>query len=328
MRTYFSHNIAHLHTLASPAITRSLLFLEQKEELKALCSDDVILGGGSNVICMPEISERLVKLEFSGVRVVEESEQSALVAAEAGMVWHDFVAWCVEHGYCGLENLALIYGTVGAAPVQNIGAYGVEVGESIERIEVYDREAKRFDFVRPEDCDFRYRHSQFKAAWKKRFVISEVWFRLNKQATLNLRYPDLQRYPTPIDTPKALFEAIVTIRKQKLPNPEEHPNVGSFFHNPVVSSDKYAELKSAFPDMPAFAFGEQWKIPAAWLIERSGFKGVRDGLVGISEQHALVLVNYGGTGNDILRFASRIQREIQNRFSLNLAIEPNILGEP
>lgn len=326
MKALFACELRDYHTLASPSIARKFQILEEKSELLSL-EDAIILGGGSNVVCMPEIAEPLAKLAFAGVRVVEEDAQSALVAAEAGMAWHDLVAWTVARDYYGLENLALIYGTVGAAPVQNIGAYGVEVAELIERIEVFDRELKRFDFVRPEDCDFRYRHSQFKAAWRKRFVISEVWFRLRKQASVNLQYPDFKRYPSPIETPKALFEAVCVIRQQKLPDPKYHPNVGSFFHNPIVTGDELARLQSAFAELPHFAFGGQWKVPAAWLIERAGLKGVRDGAVGISEQHALVLVNYGGNGAEIMAFAKRVQEEVFAHFSLHLAIEPTILGE-
>lgn len=327
MKALYACELRNYHTLASPSIARKLQILEEKSELLALEEEATLLGGGSNVICLPEISKPLAKLEFSNIRVVEEDAQSALVAAEAGMAWHDCVAWSIERGFYGLENLALIYGTVGAAPVQNIGAYGVEVAELIEQIEVFDREAKRFGFVKPEECDFRYRHSQFKTAWKKRFVISEVWFRLRKQASVNLQYPDFKRYPDPIETPKALFEAVCAIRRQKLPDPQIHPNVGSFFHNPVVTGAELSRLQSALPELPHFAFGEQWKVPAAWLIERAGLKGVREGAVGISEQHALVLVNYGGNGAEILSFAKRVQKEVFAQFSLHLAIEPTILGD-
>lgn len=314
-------DLSAYHTLAAPAIAHELCVLESIDALKDMRMDDFILGGGSNIIFMPEIKQRIVQLRFQGIEV-KEYQNHIEIKALAGTTWQALVAFACAEAWYGLENLAAIYGTVGAAPVQNIGAYGVEIAELIHEIEVYDRREKRFFSLSREEARFEYRNSYLKQ--NPHLIVVAVIFHLQRQASLHKNYGALSA--SEAQNPWQMMQDVMALRAQRLPNPALEPNAGSFFHNPIVSAEQLAQLKKRFPEIVFFPYGQAYKIAAAWCIEYCGFKGLRDGKVGISEQHALVLVNHGGTGNDILNFASHIQKEIQAKFDLSLMIEPNIVG--
>lgn len=315
------------HTLAAPLVADSLVLIEAEEELATLPRQCVILGRGSNVIFADNIHVPLVKLRTEGWQVVAENADSVSVRVKGGHEWHRFVTESVEHGWQGLENLALIPGTIGASPVQNIGAYGVEAGQFIEQVGAYDRLGGRQVQIPGEKCGFSYRNSYFKRQWRERFIITDVTFRLNKTARLCLDYAGLKEKRDQLGNARAVMEEVIAIRQSKLPDPAKEPNAGSFFHNPVVDMEKFALLRERYPQMPAHSTGKGMKIPAAWLIEQAGMKGFRQGKVGMSAQHALVLTNHGGSGRDILQFAALVQAAVWQRFVIDLHIEPIVIGE-
>ncbi|MDO5090508.1 MAG: UDP-N-acetylmuramate dehydrogenase [Cardiobacteriaceae bacterium] len=315
------------HTLAAPLFADSLTLIDTETELAALPRHAIILGRGSNVIFADDIQIPLVKLATHGWHIVTERSDSVSVRVKGGHEWHDFVVASVEAGWQGLENLALIPGTVGAAPVQNIGAYGVEVGQFIEQVGAYDRLTSRQVQIPGEKCGFAYRNSYFKRQWRERFIITDVTFRLNKIPKLCLDYAGLREKRDTLTDARAVMHEIIHIRESKLPDPAREPNAGSFFHNPVIDREKFALLRERYPDMPAHTVGGGMKIPAAWLIEQAGMKGFRQGKVGMSAQHALVLTNQGGSGRDILQFAALVQAAVWQRFVIDLHIEPIVIGE-
>ncbi len=321
MRTLNWVDLQPWHTLQSPAIGRELCLLESRKALYGLEEEDLILGGGSNVICMGEVKRRLVKWHYSAIALDREQGNQVYVRASGGTNWQKLVEFCCEQDFYGLENLAGIYGTVGAAPVQNIGAYGVEVASAISQLEVFDRRERRFFWLRAPECKFSYRHSIFKE--NPHWLIVTVEFVLQKQGELQRDYGDLAY--SAATTPAQFMHEILARRAERLPAPEQEPNAGSFFHNVVVTPSQLAELHKREPDMPYFLQNGRGKIPSGWLIERCGFRGLRLGKVGMSAKHALVLTNQGGSGEEILAFAHEVQRDVKERFGLTLTIEPTVL---
>jgi len=303
-----------------------------------------VLGGGSNVVLAPSLDCLVVKVESRGIRVLEESDDGWVVEAQAGEVWHDFVAACVDRGWHGLENLALIPGTVGAAPVQNIGAYGVELEQRFHSALVWDLSQRRMLEMRPEDCLFSYRDSVFKRAAPGRWLIAAVRFRLSRHWRSVLDYPDLKKTfsdavsstsaaapaptPAPSPTPRQVFDAVCRIRRAKLPDPAVLGNAGSFFKNPVVSAQRYQALKQAWPGLVAYQQDDGgYKLAAGWMVEQTGWKGRRQGAVGVHERQALVLVNYGGAdAGAVARLAGRIRADVAARFGVELEQEPVAVG--
>ena len=290
----------------------------------------LVLGSGSNVLFTRDFDGLVLKNEIRGCAVLDEDRDGVRVRSGGGEDWHGFVGWCLQQGYFGLENLSLIPGTVGAAPVQNIGAYGVEVGDRIACVEAVDLgsgETKQFG---AEACGFAYRHSIFKGPRRDRFFITSVTFRLSKTPHLVTTYADvreaLARRPAPA-TPQGLSDTICAIRRRKLPDPRELPNAGSFFKNPIVSRRHYRELAERFPGLPSFPLDDRnVKIAAGWMIEHCGWKGRRVGACGVYDRQALVLVNYGGaTGRDILDLAEAVQASVEAAFGIRLQPEPLIL---
>jgi len=288
----------------------------------------LILSGGSNLLLARDLDEPVLLMRTRGRHVVEQQGDTVWLDVAAGEVWHDTVRWTLQQGYYGLENLALIPGRVGAAPWQNIGAYGMEAGEridSVAAIHLQTGERRRFSAA---ECAFGYRQSFFKTPAGRDWLILSVRLRLSRTFVPRLDYAELRTaLAMPGLTAVQVADTVEAIRRSKLPDPAVLGNAGSFFHNPVVSSAQYAALREKHPAMPSFAAGaDAVKIPAAWLIEQSGFKGARDGKVGIYAGHALVLVNYGGTATEILAFAAEIQRAVQSRYGLALNIEPTVLA--
>ena len=289
-----------------------------------------ILGGGSNTLFCNTPKTPIIHLAISGVEITEDQGDEVVIKAGAGVNWHELVLWSLEKGFGGLENLALIPGNVGAAPIQNIGAYGVElqdVFESCTLVNRHDQSIATYDKVA---CQFGYRDSIFKRELKHKVVITDVSFRLKKENyRLNTSYGAIahllasEGISTP--SPKEIADIVIDIRKTKLPDPNQLGNAGSFFKNPIIDNDQFAQLKSSFPDIPHYAQPNQnYKIPAAWLIEQVGLKGAREGDVGTHKHHALVLVNFGNaSGHDINSFGQMIQQVVKKRFNIHLQPEVN-----
>jgi len=288
------------------------------------------IGGGSNLLLTQDVAALVLHMASSGRRLLEERDGRVLVEAEAGEAWHPFVLWTLEQGLCGLENLSLIPGTVGAAPIQNIGAYGVELKDVFAGLTALDGETGQLRDFELDECTFGYRDSLFKRQ-PGRYLILRVRFALRRQAVLHLEYgPVRQRLAEQgIATPSALdvSRAVCAIRSEKLPDPRQLGNAGSFFKNPLVTEAAAQALRERYPDLVAYPQGDgQVKLAAGWLIERAGWKGFRDGDAGVHRLQALVLVNHGqASGSQLLQLARRIQADILARFGVSLEIEPNVL---
>ncbi|MDR6786301.1 UDP-N-acetylmuramate dehydrogenase [Pedobacter africanus] len=317
----------------------SALFAEvfSVEALKELLGMDVVrqrrllvLGGGSNLLFTKDFEGLVIKVSIPGISAVVDGEQ-VLVTAGAGVVWNDLVNYCVANGYAGVENLSLIPGTVGASPIQNIGAYGVELKDvfySCTAYEIATAEERIFNF---EDCKFGYRDSAFKNELKGRYIITAVSFKLNRQAQLNTSYGAIQAelrdrnilQPTIADISKVVSH----IRVSKLPDPSTIGNAGSFFKNPIINQDQFKEVLTKFPDVVHYpAAGQKVKLAAGWLIEACGFKGKVVGETGTWKNQALVLVNHGtATGQEVYDFSEEIIRTVYARFGVELEREVNIL---
>ena len=293
----------------------------------------LVLGEGSNVLLAGDVPGLTLCLTRATIAMVEDGERDALVAVDAGVSWNDFVHWSLGRGLCGLENLALIPGTVGACPIQNIGAYGTEVAEFIDSVQAFDRETLRLREFERDDCRFGYRDSVFKRAPEQN-IITEVRFRLPKTRAVQTGYAGVGDELAAMGiegapTPRQVAEAISRLRTRKLPNPAVLGNAGSFFKNPIVDVAVADALKAAHPALPVFpgADAATRKLSAAWLIEQTGWKGHREGDAGVAAQHALVLVNHGrATGAQLLALAGRIAGSVRSRFGVDLEPEPRIIG--
>jgi UDP-N-acetylmuramate dehydrogenase len=289
----------------------------------------LILGGGSNMLFTRDWPGTIVCVATHAIRILDDHRQAALVRVEAGENWNEFVHWSLSRGFVGLENLVLIPGSVGAAPIQNIGAYGREVSQFIANVEAWDRQAARLVRVDNASCRFAYRESLFKRQ-PDRHVITAVEFLLPREGELRTDYSGIAEELELMNcavTAATVAEAVARLRTRKLPNPAVIGNAGSFFKNPVVSAAAALELQHAHPAMPTWsAAAGTRKISAAWMIEASGMKGVRDGDAAVSDQHALVLVNHGrATGEQIWALAQRVQAKVLERFGVNLEPEPIIV---
>lgn len=285
----------------------------------------LLLGGGSNVVLQSTTFASCVQQSTKGIALVSEDAEYVTVDVAAGEIWHDFVTHCLQQGWHGLENLALIPGTVGAAPIQNIGAYGVEVGEFIEQVTAYERSSGKSLVFSRADCEFAYRDSVFKHRFEDALVISSVRFRLNKTPSLVCSYAGIADTMQE-QTPQALYEAVIALRRSKLPDPADLPNVGSFFKNPIVSVAQANALAQQFPGLVQYAHTDsQVKLAAAWLVDQAGWKAYRNEKVGVHAQQALVLVNHGGgSGDDILTLSHDIQHSVAVKFGVSLQPEPRI----
>ena len=302
-----------------------------KELLHLINADNIkylILGEGSNVLFTKDFDGLIVHNCFKGVETVSEDENHIIMRVYAGEHWDSFVETTVKNGYGGLENLSLIPGSAGAAPVQNIGAYGVEVKDRIVQVEGFTIPDGDFKIIQNEDCRFEYRHSIFKGDWKNLFLISAVVFRLDKQPVYNLEYGDVGRLfkSKPLQTLDSLRETIIEIRSRKLPDIAEHGNAGSFFKNAVIPVPLYNSLKDRWQDIPGYPAGiDSIKVPTAWLIENAGWKGVREGETGTWPDQPLVIVNYGSaSGKEIYSFSEKIRRSVYDKFGIELVNEVNI----
>lgn len=285
----------------------------------------LVIGGGSNLILDKYIPGVVVRQTAGGYQVLEEDEQSVLLEVAAGQNWHQLVEQTVGAGWSGLENMALIPGTVGAAPVQNIGAYGVELKDRFVSLTAYDREAQAFVEFSASQCGFGYRSSVFKSVAPGRYIITRVRLRLNKQFEPKTGYGVLSQYLDGHEvTARSVFDAVVAIRQSKLPDPQDLGNAGSFFENPVVSVEQCEQLRAEYPDLVAYPEREGFmKLAAGWLIDQAGWKGYRIGGVGVYEKQALVLVNYGrGSARELMELAAKIQASVMDKYGVALVPEP------
>lgn len=283
-----------------------------------------ILGGGSNVLLAEHIRGLVIKPELFG-KTIQVDDSCSLVTAAAGENWHQFVMWCCENGAYGIENLALIPGTVGAAPVQNIGAYGVELMQYVESVSALNTHTGDLETLSREDCQFSYRDSLFKTEQGAHYIITELVLRLNRAFVAQLNYSGLDTFNTEQTAfARELALSIAALRQSKLPDPKDIPNAGSFFKNPVVDESQCAQLIAKYPDMPSYpAAAQKKKIPAAWLIDRLGWKNKIINDVGVHEKQALVVVNpKHKSRSDILEFANAIQDDVKREFGIELEIEP------
>lgn len=290
------------------------------------------LGGGSNILFVQSPKAGVLQVATKGIYIQDESPSEVRVRAESGEVWHSLVEWAVERGYGGIENMALIPGTVGAAPIQNIGAYGVELAEVIESVEYWDCASHTLRTLQRDECRFGYRNSIFKTWERGRFVITSITMRLTTaNHRLKSDYADVGVRAKALAegsiTPRDIFKAVCEIRREKLPDPAVVGNAGSFFKNPVVEADLAETLKRQYPEMPVWPASHGAKIPAGWLIEKAGWKGYRSGAVGVHHKQALVLVHYGGgQGRDVWELAHKVMQSVSSLFGISLEPEVNIIG--
>jgi UDP-N-acetylmuramate dehydrogenase len=290
-----------------------------------------IFGGGSNLVLAKDLVGYTGLMEIKGRQLLRETATHFYIEAMAGESWHELVLWSLENNYGGLENLALIPGTVGAAPIQNIGAYGLELAQVFDSLCAFDTLSNKFIKLSKEQCEFSYRNSVFKQQ-PGRYIVVSVCFELAKEWQANLSYAELKKAFQDQEKvlAKDVFEKVCEIRQAKLPDPQLTGNAGSFFHNPVVSHQKQLELKKQFPLLVSYptVVGNHegdWKLAAGWLIDQCGFKGQRQGNVGVYEKQALVLVNHGGgTGVELLKLADNIKQKVKETFGVSLTVEPII----
>ncbi len=320
------------HVSAKAAAFLRLENLDQLIELAKIASDYesvLVLGGGSNLLFVEDFPGLVVYPQLKGIEVIKEDEEEVILRVAASEIWHQLVQYTLHNGYYGLENLALIPGTVGAAPVQNIGAYGVEIKDFIERVHCFDLETAESLVIANQDCLFAYRDSLFKRAGSGKYLVTQVDLCLSKTPRLVLDYQPLKSDFQNITnaTPQQVFERVCEVRRSKLPDPEKIANAGSFFKNPLVSAQDYERLKKEYPQMVAYPQADgQYKLAAGWLIDQAGFKGRVFDKVGVHKDQALVLVNYSDTnGRHIWQLAQKIMAKIDEKYQVKLEPEVRIL---
>ena len=335
----FSEN-ASLQTRNTFAITAKARFLADvydEGQLAALLNTVtakhlkvLILGGGSNMLLSQDFDGLVICPQLFGVHCISEDDNQVIVEAAAGENWHQFVQYCLTQGWYGLENLSLIAGSVGAAPVQNIGAYGVELKDNFVSLRAIHRQTATVREFSLAECQFGYRDSVFKGRLKDQYIITAVRFRLSKIAKVSVQYGDIRQELTSkgIDspTPQQVAQAVIAIRQRKLPNPEQIGNAGSFFKNPVISQTQFESLKQQYPHIIAYPQQQDVKLAAGWLIEQAGWKGQSLGQAGVYEKQALVLVNRGSvTGQEVMALAKTIQQSVYDKFGVCLEVEVNLI---
>lgn len=338
MQQEHNFSLKAYNTFGLAVKAKNFIEVGNEEELekvlrKVYSSELFVLGGGSNCLFTKDFDGTVLHLNIKGKEIVNETEDEVFLKVNAGENWHQLVLFCVENNYGGIENLSLIPGNVGTSPIQNIGAYGVELKDvfvECEAIHIQTLEKKVFT---KEDCQFGYRNSVFKNEVKGQYIITSVTFQLSKKnhqlktdygAILN----ELDKKGISKPTIKDVSDVIISIRERKLPNPKEIGNSGSFFKNPIISISAFEKLQEKYPEIPSYKISEaEVKVPAGWLIDRAGFKGYRNGDAGVHKNQALVLVNYGNaTGEEIFELAEFIQEKIKKKFEVDLEMEVNIIS--
>lgn len=296
--------------------------------LKKSFTKKFILGGGSNLLFTKNILGLCIQIDLRGITVIDENEEYVVLEVQAGENWHEFVVWTIDQGYGGLENLSLIPGNTGTAPIQNIGAYGVELKERFVSCKAMDMESAEIREFNLEDAAFGYRTSVFKTTLKGKYVITSVRFQLTKKNhKLETSYGAIRKeLGSKVVTPKSISEAVISIRERKLPDPKVIGNSGSFFKNPIIKEDQFKILQKKYPKIPFYEINKsEVKIPAGWLIESLGYKGYKKGDAGVHKDQALVLVNHGNaSGNEILELSQELQKKVKDTFDIDLETEVNI----
>ncbi len=337
MRIQANYSLKHHNTFQIDVKAQYFAEIEKQSDIIVLRSDLklaalpwIIIGSASNLVFKNDLEKVVISCRYNKIKVVKEDDENIWISVGAGMEWHKLVEYTVDNNLWGLENLALIPGTVGAAPVQNIGAYGAEAQDSVTRVQTLNMFTGERTEFRNSDCQFAYRSSIFKTNFENKLLVHRVTFRLTKLKAghANLYYEPLKEalkaYKKTELTPKIIFDTIVAIRQRKLPDPKVYGNAGSFFKNPIVSRDYFDKLSEKFGDIPYHkTIDKNYKIPAAWLIESAGWKGKKlNKHVGVSAKHALVLVNYGeAKGEDIVKLACKIQEDVDHKFGIHLEQE-------
>jgi UDP-N-acetylmuramate dehydrogenase len=338
MQVEQNKSLQHLNTFGIGVSTKYFAEVFSPDDFRDVISDSkyknekkLILGAGSNILFTKNFDGLVIKNSLPGIEVLKEDAFSVWIRAAAGEVWHSFVMFCVERNLAGVENLSLIPGLIGAAPMQNIGAYGAELKETCEEVEAIHLGTGENAVFKNSDCEFGYRESIFKNKFKDEFLISRVTFKLSKIFKPKISYGDIRKTLEDMRaedrTIKAVSEAVIKIRTSKLPDPKDIGNAGSFFKNPVVSKKKFQELISKHPLMPNYPQrNSEMKIPAGWLIEQCGWKGKRIGNAGVHAKQALVVVNYGGaSGEEVFAVAQQVQKSVIEKFGIELQTEVNII---
>lgn len=336
IREFINHDIRDLNSFHVEQKCSRLITFERAEELDEIFADRAslgewyTLGGGNNILFTKDFQGTLIHPVGKGIAIVGEDETSLTIEVQAGEEWDDMVAWCVEHELWGAENLSLIPGSVGASPVQNIGAYGAEAKDIISRVHLFDTTECRHLSLSCEECRFAYRDSIFKQELRGKTIITSVEFTLSKIAQPNLHYGDVCQKVGELGGPtlKNIRQAICTIRNAKLPDTKVLGNAGSFFKNPIVEKEVADTMKAEHPEMPLYpaAVAEKSKLAAGWLIDQAGMKGYRNGKVGVHDRQALVLVNYGGaSGGEVIELSREVQRRVKECFGIEIEPEVNIL---
>lgn len=353
MKIEHDYNLAKLNTFGISVNAKFFVEINNENDVRELFNAPefknnrkLFLGGGSNVLFTKDFNGIVVLNKLKGIEILavptkvgiptEVGKDFVYVRAMAGEIWHNLVAFSVDHGWWGIENLSLIPGTVGAAPMQNIGAYGAELKNVLDNVETFDIETGKKKIFTKEECGLGYRESVFKGKLKDKYFISAVTVRLSKIPKPNLSYKILQEYlenlsaqagnKIEVKSSRDISNAVVSIRKSKLPDPAYIPNAGSFFKNVFVNEADFKKLQTAYTNMPHFEEDGAIKIPAGWLIEQCGWKGKRIGNVGVHDRQALVLVNHGGaTGQEIKDLAEQIIRSVFEKFGLKLIPEVNLI---
>jgi len=327
------------NTFGIDVIAKQFIDITSLNDLKKLIDtekDFFILSGGSNLLLTKDIEGLVIHLNTKGITITKETDNHVFVKVSAGENWHDFVMWCIGQNYGGLENLSLIPGNVGTTPIQNIGAYGTEVKDTIIEVEGLEIESNSIKTFTNKECEFGYRNSIFKNVQKGKYIITDVTFKLSKNDhKLNSSYgaiqSELEKNNIKKPTIKDISNAVIAIRQSKLPNPKEIGNSGSFFKNPVISKQQFEGLQKIYPNMPFYEVkGKKskilYKVPAGWLVEQCGFKGKRYGDAGVHKKQALVLVNYGNaTGKEIWQLAQNIRNTVFEKFNIELEAEVNVI---
>ena len=335
MEQYFNHNIKDYTTFGINANVAEMVSFDNIPELQEFVKSrplskekHLLIGGGSNLLFLQDYEGLVIKADFQSVELLEESEKYIYLKAGAGVVWDDFVEYCVEQKYWGAENLSLIPGTVGASPVQNIGAYGIEVKDIIFDVRAIHKNTGELKIFSYDDCQFGYRDSFFKQ--NEQWIVIEVVYRLLKEATPNLSYAPLNQIFEDNKSPKLeeIRAAVIKVRESKLPDPKELGNAGSFFKNPVISIEVNNRLLQDFPQMPYYLVDiDKTKLAAAWLIDQAGWKGHKEGDAGVHDKQALVLVNYGkATGKEIYDLSEKIVASVKEQFGVELEREVIIVN--
>jgi UDP-N-acetylmuramate dehydrogenase len=322
-------SLKHLNTFGLDARAAALVEIENEEDLLGIPGidplRDFVLGGGSNVVFLGDVPGTVYRNRIRGIDIVGEENGRVLVEAGAGEDWHGLVCWTLGRGLAGLENLSLIPGTVGAAPIQNIGAYGVELASVLDLVTAWDWRTGSWVTLSRDDCRFDYRDSRFRSGEPGRYLITSVRLALSREFEPRLDYPGLAEELGTIEpSAAAVSEAVIRLRRRKLPDPLETGNAGSFFKNPRVPAGEATALLEQHPGLPVWALGDgEFKLSAAWMIEACGLKGRQEGGARVSERHALVLVNTGGaSGHDVSALAVEVQKAVFEAFGLRLEPEP------